>query len=323
VSELRRLAHQYTFAPAAVLAAALLIANVVALPRFGNPDTWIGTLAIFAPFALVALASTPPVLSGTGGLDLSIGPLTVLVNLVLVVHLLGGSLGSPEVAIPICLALGAAVGALNGFSVAVLRYPPVIATLCTFLVILGVSLKLTSQPATAPIGNWTTQLAHKVGPLPGPAIPIAAVLLVWLGVQRLPYYGHLMAIGGDDATAFSSGVDVTAVRITAYSLGGAFAGVAGIALTAVFQSADPNIGASYALIALAAVALGGTPVGLGGRGGLLGSLCGAMILYLAQNLLGEVHVASTWNQVVYGLLLLGGVVLSTTVSRPPRRAAAG
>lgn len=318
----RDLLRRYTFMPAALIAGALLVANVVALPRFGNPSTWIGTLAIFAPFALVAMASTPSVLSGLGALDLSIAPLAALVNLVLVLHMLGGTLGSPWIAIPLCLLIGTAVGVFNGFAVAVLRYPPVIATLCTFLVILGASLKLTSQPQTAPSGNWTTHLANKVGPIPGPVIPIAAVLLVWLGIQRLPYYRLLLAVGGEDATAFSAGVNVTAVRVVAYGLGGLFAGVAGIALTAVIQSADPNLGAAYTLIGLAAVALGGTPIGLGGRGGLLGSLCGAAILYLAQNLLAEVNVASTWNQVVYGLLLLGGVMLSTLVSAPPRRAAA-
>src|SRR5881628_1084454 len=108
------------------LVVVLLIANIVALPKFAAPSWWPQELAGFAPFALIAMASTPSVLSGGGGIDISLGPLMTLVNVVLVTGLLPHGLGSPFVAVPVLLLLGAAIGALNGFFVAVLRYQPVI-----------------------------------------------------------------------------------------------------------------------------------------------------------------------------------------------------
>src|SRR5581483_2128418 len=290
--------------PALLIAVGLVVANVIAVPRFGNPDTWTEQLAVFMPFALLAMAATPAVLSGRGGLDLSIAPLANLCCVLLVVHFLPGPLGHPYLAIPLMLVIGGAIGAWNGFAVAVRRYQPVIATLCMLLVLLGVNLKIIDQPRYAPQPNWTKPLADHVGPIPGPLIMIAAPLVVWLLISRTPYYRLLFAIGGDDATAFSAGVDVTRVRVVAYALGGVFAGWAGLSLAALSQSADPNLGLSYTLIAFAAIALGGTPVGLGGRGGMIGAITGAATIYMVQNLMLGVHVESVWVQVVYGLLLI-------------------
>ena len=98
------------------------------------------------------------------------------------------------------------------------------------------------------------------------AIPVA----IWLALSRTASIAVLYAVGGNDATAYSAGVNVAAVRIAAYALGGLFAAVAGIALTALVLSTQTAGVAQYTLIALAAVALGGTPLG-GGRGGMLGA----------------------------------------------------
>ena len=115
-------------------------------------------------------------------------------------------------------------------------------------------------------------------------------------------------------------MNVTRVRILAYALGGLFAGVAGLALTALLRSSDANAGLQYALIALAAVALGGTPIG-GGRGGLLGSLLGASAIFLVQNLLVAPQRQRLWLQVAYGaMLIVGGG--DRRAAAAPRKAAA-
>ena len=86
------------------------------------------------------------------------------------------------------------------------------------------------------------------------AIPIA----IWLVLKRTPYYRALFAVGADEVAAYSAGVNVSRVRIIAYALGGAFAGVGAIAVTALLQDADPTQASQYTLLAIAAVALGGT-----------------------------------------------------------------
>lgn len=316
MSDLRRTLRRRSYLFALCLAVVLLIVNIIAQPSFVKPGNIPGDLGLFAPLALVALASTPAVLSGGGGLDISIGPIMNFTSIVFVLKLLPNGLGSPVPGILLVLAMGAGIGAINGFMIAVLRYQPMIATLCTFFVIGGADLALAPNSTQAP-ANWTGDLAGTVLGVPGGLILIAGVLLIWALLQRTPFHRNLLMVGASDTTAYSAGVNVTAVRILAYSLGGLFAGVAGLALTGLVAAADPNYGTQYALLGFAGVALGGTPIG-GGRGGLLGSLFGALVIFLIRNLLLDLHVSVVWLQVVYGALLVASVALSATVLGRPR-----
>lgn len=304
VSKAADLLRERTYAFALVLAALLLVANVAVLPSFGSPSSVPASLALFAPFALAAAAATPAVI--VGGMDISVAVVAGLVNNVLVMYLLPGPLAHPAAAIPIAIGLGTAVGLVNGFAVAVLRYRPVIATLCTLLVIQGVNQTIARTPVHAPSG-WPTTLAGSLGPVPGALVLLAVPLFGWLAIRRAPLHRTLLAVGSNDVAAHAAGVDVVRVRVLAYGLGGLFAAVAGIAMTATLQTADPHAGAEFTLVALAAVALGGTVIG-GGRGGIAGAFAGAAAIYLGQNLLGVLNINPYWNQVAYGLLLLVAAV---------------
>jgi ribose transport system permease protein len=319
---MRDLLRTRPFMFALLLAIVLLVVNVIAEPSFGKPGNWAAELATLAPFALVAMASTPAIVSGGGGLDISVGPLTIVVNTILVCWLLPHSgLDSAWVAIPLLCLIGAAIGALNGVLIAVFRYQPVIATLCAFFILSGVALKVAPNPKTVQDVSWLSSLGDSVGPIPGALFLIAIPVVIWLVLSRTSFHRTLYAVGGNDATAFSSGVNVAATRIIAYALGGLFAAVAGIALTALVMSTQASNVAAYTLIALAAVALGGTPLG-GGRGGLLGSVLGAFCIYELQTLLSALDVSATWNQVVYGGLLVVGVVVGALLqaSKPKTQA---
>jgi ribose transport system permease protein len=321
VSDLRRFLRTRSFAFALLLSVVLLVANIAVLPSFGSPSNFDTNLTLFAPFALVAMAATPAILSGGGGVDMSVGLNAGLVSNVLVLYLLPhGSWGSPWIAVPLLLALGAAIGVANGLSVAVLRYQPVIATLCMLFVLQGVNQKIAGAPTAAP-PSWLNDLADGFGPIPGGLVLMLGPVLAWLVLQRIPYHRVLLAVGGNDATAFSSGVNVTLVRILAYGLGGLFASVAGIAIATLLQSSDGNAGLEYVLIALAAVALGGTPIG-GGRGGLLGAIVGAAAIFLVQNLLSALHVDAYWLQVAYGGMLIVGSVIGAQLTAPRKAEAA-
>lgn len=321
MSELRRFLRTRSFAFALLLSVVLLVANIIVLPSFGNPSNFDTNLLLFAPFAVVAMAATPAILSGGGGVDMSVGLNAGLVGNVLILYLLPHDpWGSAWLAIPLLLALGTAIGVVNGLSVAVLRYQPVIATLCMLFVLQGINQKIAGAPTAAP-PSWTQHLAAGFGPVPGGLVLILAPVALWLLIQRIPYHRVLLAVGGNDATAFSSGVDVTRVRVVAYGLGGLFAAVAGIAIAALLQSSDGNAGLEYVLIALAAVALGGTPIG-GGRGGLLGAIVGAAAIFLVQNLLSALHVDAYWLQVAYGGMLIIGSVIGAQLTAPRKAEAA-
>jgi ribose transport system permease protein len=297
------------YAFALVLFALLLIANIAEQPSFASPSNWPQTLAIFAPFAIAALASTPAIMSGGGGIDISIGPLMTVINMIIVADLLPHGLGSPWVVVPVCLVTGAAVGAVNGTLVTLLRFQPVVATLCMNFILTGLATQL--EGSTTPQGStwWTNDLASSFGPVPGGLISIAVVLLIWLVLSRTAYLRNLYATGGDDAAAFSAGVDVTRVRILAYTVGGLFAGIGGLALMAVLREGEASNATMYTLVALAAVALGGTTF-TGKRGSLVGTLCGAACIYLITNLLSAASVPDTWTGAIYGCLLLVAVIIS-------------
>jgi ribose transport system permease protein len=300
---------------AVALAVGLLVANVIAQPDFIAPSQIAPTLGTLAPFVIVGMASTLAFLSGGGGIDLSIAPLMGLVNIILVTVLFGTTFGSPVLAVPILLALGALIGAINGVMVARLRYPPVIATLGTFFVLAGLDLRLVPNPVTAN-ENWTNHLAGSIGPLPGAVLTMGAPLLLWIWLRRTPYVQSLLAVGDHDATAFSAGMDVNAVRISAYAIGGLIAAVGGIALTGLVRSADAQVFNNYILVALAAVALGGTNLA-GGRGGLFPSMMGATCIFLLENLLTSLHASAYFIEVAYGGVLFVAVLFGARLFNRP------
>jgi ribose transport system permease protein len=305
---------------AAVLLVALVIANIFAVPGFLSSSSYLALLiAGLAPIAIAAIASTPSILSGGGGVDISIGPLVGFINIVLTVELIPRGLGDPWIAIPVLLALGTLVGVINGIAVARLRYQPVIATVCVYFVLNGVNLTLAPTPVSAP-SNWTWALSGHIGPFPVALLTIAVPILTWVGLRQTPFVRTLLAVGGNDAAALSAGIDIASVRIAAYALGGLFAAMGGIAMAAVFRSADPNTAMQYTLIALAAVALGGTPL-TGGRGGITGSAIGAAVIFMIQNLLAALQVSNDLLPAIYGALLIVAIIMASRIdaaqSRPP------
>ena len=298
---------------ALVLLVVLFAANLLVLPAFIAPQNLAGTLAVAAPFVLAAMAATPSMLSGHGGIDISVGPLLGVVNVLIISRIAPAGLDGPLTAIPLILAIGLLVGAANGFMVTVLRLQPIVATLGTYLVLSGISLSEMPQP-TGQAPGWMVSLAQSIGPVPGALILVGAAALGWYVIRRTRYHRALMAVGGDDRAAFSAGVEVGWVRFFAYVVGGALAAVAGLALTGLVQSGDPTLGAQYTLIAIAAAALGGTSLS-GGRGGLLGSIFGALDIYFIQNLLSALYVSAFWIQIVYGAILLASLIINTTSRR--------
>lgn len=298
---------------AVVLLIVLLGINLLLDPKrfaFSNLGT---TLGLTAPLILAAIASVPPILAGGGGIDLSVGPFMGLMNALIVQELLTNQgITSPLVIVPAAVASGIASGAVNGALAASLRLQPIVATLGTYLVYSGLTLWLVPTP-TGSVPNWLINLSGTTS-----VLPIIGVLIVWYGVTKLPYYDYLMATGSDDRAAYASGVPVMRVRLGAYVLAGIFAAVAGISLTGLLGSVDPNVGPTYTLTAIAAVALGGVSLG-GGRGGMLGALVGAIDIFLIQNILTYFNTSSFTLQAAYGAILVGAVMLNAAAGRVWRR----
>jgi ribose transport system permease protein len=301
-----------SWAFALLLTVVLLVLNLLVSPSFLAPARLPATLATLAPFVLVGFASTPAILAG--GIDVSVGPLATLVNCLFVAVLLPSGLGQWYVSVPILLLTSAAVGTVTGLLVAVVRLHPVVASTGVLFVLVGLSITISKAPVSAS-PNWADGLARAYGWFPGAAVTMGIVALAWFVLRRSAFVSNLLATGESDISAFGSGVNVTAVRVLAYTLGGLFAGVAGIALSALLQSSQSSLATTYALLGIAAAVLGGTSLG-GGTGGLFGTFLGAVAIYLVQQLLTATGVEPSLVQVVYGLVLVIGVLLGATLLNP-------
>ncbi|WP_137932629.1 ABC transporter permease [Mesorhizobium comanense] len=307
ISRLMSLARSIGFA--VVLLIVLLTINLVLNPARFQPGSWGALIGLAAPLVGAAIASTPVILAGRGGIDISVGPLMGFVNAMLIqVLFLKAGIASPLLVVPAALLVGGLVGAANGFLATIVRIQPIVATLGTYLILTGVTLTILPAPI-GPAPAWLKALAG-----PWSMLPLAAIFLGWWQVRRLPYYDQLMAVGSDDRAAYTAGVDVTRVRFIAYVMTGILGGCAGLMLTALIGSADPNIGPTYTLIAIAAVALGGVSLA-GGRGGVAGAAIGAIDIFLLQSVLTTFNVSTFVLQIAYGAILVLAVMLTAMQER--------
>jgi len=130
-----------------------------------------------------------------------------------------------------------------------------------------------------------------------------------------------MSVGSDDRACYTAGVPIGLVRFLSYCITGVFAGTAGLLLTALIGSADPNVGASFTLLAISAVALGGVSLG-GGRGGILAAVIGASDIFLLQSALTYFNVSTFVLQIAYGIILVVSISLNGLAAMFERRTAA-
>ena len=253
----------------------------------------------------------------TGGIDLSVGAILGLAGAVaagllkngVALNLFGVSLQfTPLGAVAAGILTGLALGGFNGFAITRFKLPPFVATLGMLSIARGLTLLWTG-------GFPITSLGATFGFI-GAGIFLGVPMAVWIsgGLVALFYFisrrtllgRYIYAVGGNEkATAFS-GIDVDRIKIRVYALGGALAAVAGLIVTARLDAADPKAGLGYELDSIAAVVIGGTSLS-GGRGSILGTVLGCLIIGVLNNGLFLLDVSPFWQQVIKGLVILAAV----------------
>jgi ribose transport system permease protein len=282
----------------------LFLAVTVAIhPTYGSFD--VQSLAMGAmPLALAAAAQTVVVISG--GIDLSVGPMIAVANVLAAATMEQATFGQALLLSVLVLAIGAAMGAANGLIVVFLRVPDVVVTLTTGFMWSGVALLILEKPGGgAPdrflsVGSGTFLTPWIPGAL---LVLIAAVAIIWLPVQRSRLGLLLYAVGSDRAAAFRSGVNVERTRFLAYVLGGLFSAVGGIGLIMTTGIGSPLAGVYYTLSGLAAAVLGGVSLA-GGRGGIVGPVVAAYVLTLIPTDLIFLNIDPNFGQVIQGTLIV-------------------
>jgi ribose transport system permease protein len=300
----------------------LLLVNAIANTNLVAPKNWAATFASMAPFIIVAMAQVPAVMSGNGGLDLSVGPVSALVSSIVVVKLQPHGLSSPFVVVPVALGVGLAVGLINGILVAYARIPAIVTTLGTYLIFGALALEILPNPGgTAP--RWLADLANgAIGPIPGLAFVLLGCGLAWALLQRTAFRRNLLAVGGDARAAFTAGVDVARVRVIAFAITGLLAAVAGLVFVSVLNAGDASVGPQFTIVSLAGVALGGVTLA-GGRGGMLGAAAGGATLFLLQSVLDALGVSVFYTGIAFGVALLLAIAVNSWADMRRKRIAAG
>ena len=244
----------------------------------------------------------------TGGIDLSVGSLVKLS--VLVAALLMN--GRPEMtwpAIAATLLLGVVVGLLHALLITKLNVAPFIVTLGTYSVLRGIALTV----ATKPVGRASPAILDlydlRLGPVPVLVIGFAFLLvIVAVLLRRSPFGRYIYAVGGNEQVARLSGLPVNRVKFGVYVLCSVLAAATGLLYVSRMGIGDPVVGDGLELQTITAVILGGTSL-LGGRGTVIGTLGGVLLLGLTSNLLVVLKVNQWIQELIQGVIIVGAVAL--------------
>ncbi|KOO41252.1 ribose ABC transporter permease [Priestia koreensis] len=286
----------------------LIVIVSVLNPSFLAPLNILNLLRQVAINALIAYGMTFVIL--TGGIDLSVGSILALSSALTAGMIVSGL--DPILALLVGCVLGAVMGMVNGLLITKGKMAPFIATLATMTIFRGLTLVYTNgNPITGLGENRLFQLfgrGYFLG-IPVPAITmIIAFVILWVILHKTPFGRKTYAIGGNEKAALISGIKVPKVKVMIYSLAGLLSALAGGILTSRLNSAQPTAGTSYELDAIAAVVLGGTSLS-GGRGRIVGTLIGALIIGTLNNGLNLLGVSSFYQMVVKGIVILIAVVI--------------
>jgi ribose transport system permease protein len=289
-------------------------------PQWGTFD--VQSLAIDAlPFAFAAMAQAVVIISG--GIDLSVGSMMSLVNVVSAKYMLADATTGTAVSFQkalliaaLLIVMAAAIGAITGLVITVTKVADIIVTLAMLFILAGAALAVLEVPGGgAPLDFTKLGVGYTGSPwVPTGLVVIAVVVLLWIPLRWTKPGLALYAIGSSRDASFLSGISVAWTRIGAYALGGALAGMGGLALTATSGIGDPLSGQFFTLNSVAAVVLGGVSL-LGGIGGLVGPIAAAFVLTLVKSILVLEGVDQNWAQVIQGSLIVFVVMIGGLVVR--------
>ncbi|PSH17695.1 sugar ABC transporter permease [Yersinia pseudotuberculosis] len=322
-SKFRKAIHQYGIILAFIgLCAVIALAGEFAV----NSGTWSenyflsrdNTLIILRQVSIngiLAIGMTFVII--TAGVDLSVGAVLGLAGIVAArfatnnsAIALGGTDWPLLVPIVIAIGIGLVCGAINGFILGKYRLQPFIVTMGMLSVARGLTLLTTGGNPVSQLTNEFRWLGN--GYILGIPVPVLIFIILfaiaWFVLNKMTFGRYVYAVGGNEKSARTSGINVLRIKVAVYTLCGILAAIAGLILTARTGSAQTGAGVSYELDAIAAVVIGGTSMA-GGIGTLRGTLFGVLIIGVMNNGLDLLGVQSYYQQIIKGVLIVFAVML--------------
>lgn len=279
-------------------------------PNFFTVDNILNILRQTSVSAIIAVGMTLVIL--TAGIDLSVGSVLALCGA------FAASLIALEVpvivAVPTALLSGAILGGISGLIIAKGKVQAFIATLVTMTLLRGVTMVYTDG---RPISTGFTDVADSfawfgTGYTLGIPVPVWIMVVVfataWYMLNHTRFGRYIYALGGNESATRLSGINVDRVKIGVYAICGLLSALAGIIVTSRLSSAQPTAGVGYELDAIAAVVVGGTSL-MGGRGRIMGTLIGALIIGFLNNALNLLDVSSYYQMIAKAVVILLAVMV--------------
>jgi ribose transport system permease protein len=286
---------------------AIVVVFSVLSPNFLTTGNLLNILQQSSINACVALGMTLVIISG--GIDLSVGPTAAIAAVIAAVLMAAGA--PIVVAIPAALLFGMAAGALNGVLVAYGGLQPFIVTLGTLSLYRATALIYTGGN---PIFGIPPQFRALFNTsfffgIPNPVVIVAVLaLVIWVLLNKTPLGEYFLAVGGNEEASHIAGVPVAMTKIASYGISGCLAAVAGLVLVGRLGAADPTLGNLWELDAIAAAAIGGASL-MGGKGSIVGTLLGAVILGSLRNGLTLLNVQAFYQLFATGLIILVAMLI--------------
>lgn len=280
-----------------------VFASVVS-PAFLRPQNLRDILNQAAALGIVSIGQTFVILTGGGGLDLSVASVMATVA-VIVAHNTGGQDALFLPVASFCLLFGVLVGLFNGLLITKRRVPPFMATLGMMIIIQGFRFIYTKG---APKGDFPPFLRFlgngSIGPIPTSVISLAIFTIIAAIILRKTVFGRqVYTIGGNINTARLSGYRTDLIITVTYMISGLTAAIAGLYLAGWIGIADNWVGKGYELDSIAAVVMGGTSFE-GGRGGVLGTIAGVLIIMMLFNLILLLHLPVQVQYIIKGAVIV-------------------
>jgi ribose transport system permease protein len=295
---------------------ALIILCVVlslATDKFLTTSNLLNVLVQMSVVGIAAVGGTFVII--TSGIDLSVGSNVALSGMVAAYTMkeLGAS---GLVGLLVALAVGALVGVINGTSVTVLRLTPFIATLAVLAMCRGLTQQVSQGQTIFGFPPNFTFLGN--GRIAGIQAPVVITIIVfavgWFVLTRTTFGQQVYAVGGNREAARLAGIPVKRVIFSVYVLAGLCAGLAGIVLAGRLNSALSSSATGLELQVIAAVVIGGTSL-FGGRGSLVGTFIGALLIGVINNGLTLLNVNPFWTQFIQGVVIFVAVLLDALNQR--------
>ncbi|MCW0982754.1 ribose ABC transporter permease [Agrobacterium sp. BT-220-3] len=291
--------------PLALPLAGLIVVSILmglASDNFFSVNNIMNVLRQVSVVGILAVGMTFVIL--TGGIDLSVGAVMALVGTLSAGLMVNTGL-SPAVALPAGFFIGLGIGIFNGALVAWGKMPAIIVTLATMGMARGLGLIYSGGYPVSGIPSWISWFGvGRIGVVPVPVVIMVVIYAVaWVLLQRTAFGRHVYALGGNELAARLSGVKTQRVKLAVYGISGVTAAFAALILTGRLMSGQPNAGVGFELDAIAAVVLGGTAIA-GGRGLILGTLIGAVLLGILNNGLNLVGINPYLQDVIKGAIIL-------------------